>query len=163
MRFATPIQLVGSCVVALSIACAEMIALALDRFPGSALLWRLNLEVFRVFQTFAMMSEGVGFAGIPGNIVMCAPALGLLCIYLAVRSQLALALAVHFSAALLAVSTATWLNSHGKIKVAGLYAAIADQQPAAMLVLSLATLSALSVALSHAAFIAKFGKGQRPE
>jgi hypothetical protein len=89
--------LVGPLLVIAIVASAQCGAYALDTWPQSALLWYLNLEVFRPVQYSFFMGEGVDATGTTQALCVVLALLALICIGSLGKIRLPLAIASNLS------------------------------------------------------------------
>jgi hypothetical protein len=92
-----PKLLLGPLVVVAVLASAQCGAYALDAWPRSALLWYLNLEVFRPVQYSFFMGQGMEAPGTIQAFSMVLGLLALICSGLFGKARLPLAIASNLS------------------------------------------------------------------
>lgn len=92
MRKDGNLLLVGPGAVICAVLAAQLCAHALGQWPNSALVWYLNLQVFRPLRYGIDLLPGDGLAQ---SAWIAAPLSALLCIGLVLKSRLPLAIAAH--------------------------------------------------------------------
>jgi hypothetical protein len=145
------LQLAGPLGVIAALACAEAGARALGYWPSSALLWYLNLEVFRPVQYSFAPENALMLGDLARTLSVAAPLFALVCIGLVARKRFPLALASNlsllYSGFLLYGSyLANGPVAETSVKVAALLA------PSFLLAVAVMLAAFLSSAVSHRAY-----------
>lgn len=97
MRNDKKLLLVGPAAIIAAILCAQLCAHALAEWPGSSLLWYLNLQVFRPLRYGIDLLPGGD--GLSQSTWIAAPLLALIGVGLLFKNRLPLAIAAHLGAA----------------------------------------------------------------
>ncbi len=145
------LQLAGPVGVIAAVACAEIGAHALGYWPSSALLWYLNLEVFRYVQYSFIAENGAAIGDFAQTLCVVVPLVALVCVGLITKIRLPLAIASNMSlvySLLLLYGSYLVNGSAAEIKMN----ANALLTPSFFLAVSVLLVSFLSSATSHRAY-----------
>lgn len=155
MRRSLDIQFWGSIVVLGGFIGAEIAAEALSRWPGSALAWYANLELFRVFESARVEASPLRFLFGPGSLAIALAVLALTIIAYRLRFRFGVALAANLS---FVFAVAMALGPAGQTsddRLAALGAGAAVGAESAVLVAVLLATSFAAFAFSHLSFAAE--------
>jgi hypothetical protein len=149
MNRLTKLQLIGPLVLFAAVLAAEMAVYALSKFPSSALLWYLNLEVFGFFQrSYYVLDSRFGLPGFDLFFVAI-PLLILGCVGIMCRQRLLLAISSNLSFVYAALLIYSWMQMQPRVLQASLDTIALPAGPDLYLVGVLLGASLLSFCISH--------------
>lgn len=149
MRDTSKLQLLGPCVLALSIAAAEASAVALSYFPTSEWLWYINLEVFKIFyRSHSELWDAIAIPA-PQLIAVVLPTLGLGLAGVFFRKRLLVSLSSNLSFVYACFIAICWFDGSQIRPLASLTLTGIAVEPNTLTFCLLGIASAASFVLSH--------------
>jgi len=148
----TRLQVLGPVAVFAAVFVAEAAAFALSQFPTSEFLWRVNLELFGVFQKSQYLLGPISAVPFSQLLVIALPLLALAIYGLLSRRELALAIASNLSlvyTAFLILAGMSWRPHSLAASAAGIAAPVSS---AGYIPFVLVAVSLLSAAIAHAGY-----------
>src|SRR5262249_17409771 len=146
------LQILGPLAVFAAVFLAEAAALALAQFPASEFLWRVNLDVFGVFQKSQYLLGSVGAVPFAQLLVIALPLLALAIYGVLSRREPALAVASNFSLVYAAFLILAGVSSRPHSPSASVAGIAVPASPGGYIPLVLVSVSLLSAAISHGGY-----------
>jgi hypothetical protein len=146
------LQVLGPVAVFAAVLVAEAAALALSQFPTSEFLWRVNLELFGVFQKSQYLLGPIGAVPFSQLLAIALPLLALAVYGLLSGRELVLGVASNFSLVYAAFLILAGLSSQARSLTASVAGIAVPVSPASYIPFVLVAVSLLSAAVAHAGY-----------